>query len=212
MTIVDTIHAEPTVRVASAQSAATDEDLALVERVQSGEVAAFDHLVRRYRERLFSIIYNLVGNREDASDLTQESFIRAFRSIRSFRKNSGFYTWIYRIAINVATSHLRRHRSRQFFSLEKLDESGLGEADWLERLTEKGRTDRNALLRELQEKLNEAIQSLSLKHRTAVILHEIDGRSHGEIARITGTTEGTVRSRLHYAKQQLQASLQPFMR
>ncbi|MGF1451944.1 MAG: sigma-70 family RNA polymerase sigma factor [Opitutales bacterium] len=188
-----------------------DSDLACVERVQAGDVAAFDQLVRRYRERLYSVMYNMVGNREDAADLTQDAFIRAFRSIRRFRRNASFYTWLYRIALNRATSHLRRHRARQFFSLDNFDEEAAPASELLGRLVARHKTDRATLLRELQEKLNEAIHKLSVKHRTAVILHEIDGRSHAEIARITGTTEGTVRSRLHYAKQQLQVSLQGFL-
>ena len=191
--------------------ASADSDLACVEQVQSGDLAAFDTLVRRYRERLFAVIYSMLGNREDAADVTQDAFIKAFRSIRKFQRRSSFYTWLYRIAINRATTHLRKHRNRQFFSLEHFDETVAPSPEFLEKLVANSKTDRPTLLRELQEKLNEAIQTLSLKHRTAVILHEIDGRSHAEIAAMTGTTEGTVRSRLHYAKQQLQVSLRGFL-
>lgn len=187
-----------------------DSDMALVSRVQAGDSAAFDQLVRDYRQRLYSIIYNLTSNREDAADLTQETFIKAFRSIHRFKGKSSFFTWLYRIAVNTTLSHLKRNRFRQFFSFENINEDGASH-EILERLVAKSRSDKPTLLKELQEKLNEALQTLSPKHRTVIILYEIEGLSHQEIATITKTTEGTVRSRLHYAKQQLQSSLQDYI-
>ena len=174
-------------------------------------MAAFDVLVRRYRERLYWVIYNLTSNREDANDLTQEAFIKAFRSISSFKGKSSFFTWLYRIAVNTTLSHLKKNRMRRFFSFENVDEEEVPNAVLLDALTAKARTDKPALLKELQEKLNEALQSLSIKHRTVVVLFEIEGLSHAEIAQITKTTEGTVRSRLHYAKEQLQSQLQAYL-
>ncbi len=185
-------------------------DQVLVERVQSGDVAAFDVLVRKYRERLYGIIYNLTSNREDAADLTQEAFIKAFSSINRFRGNSAFFTWLYRIGVNTALSHLKRNRFRRFFSLEHIQEEG-SNAQVLETLAAKHKSEKGALLSELQEKLNEAMQKLSSKHRTVVVLFEIEGLSHQEIADIVGCSVGTVRSRLHYAKQQLQADLKQFI-
>lgn len=187
-----------------------NDDLDLVARVQAGEVAAFDQLVLKYRERLYSVVYNLVSNREDASDITQDAFIKAFRSIHKFKSRSAFYTWLYRIGVNTAITHLKRHRVRHFFSFDTLDQEAVS-GEWVELLASRYKTDKPTLLRELQEKLNEALQKLSLKHRTAVVLHEVEGLSHQEIAEITRTSEGTVRSRLHYAKQQLKASLQNYL-
>ncbi|MFW5883707.1 MAG: sigma-70 family RNA polymerase sigma factor [Verrucomicrobiota bacterium] len=202
-----------TTPVAGAQSAANSEadwDRLVVERVQQGEVAAFDLLIKKYRERLFGVVYNLTSNREDASDLVQEAFIKAFRSINRFKGKSAFFTWLYRIAVNTTITHLKKHRARRFFSFENLDEE-VAQADIVEILAAKNRSDKPTLLNELQEKLNEALQTLSLKHRTVVVLFEIEGLSHQEIAGITGTSEGTVRSRLHYAKQQLQSILRPYI-
>lgn len=187
-----------------------DSDQVLVKRVQDGDVAAFDHLVRKYRERLFGIIYNLTSNREDAADLTQEAFIKAFSSINRFQGKSAFFTWLYRIGVNTALSHLKRNRFRRFFSLETIQEEG-SHAQILETLAAKHQSEKGALLNELQEKLNEAMQKLSPKHRTVVVLFEIEGLSHQEIADILGCSVGTVRSRLHYAKQQLQADLKHFL-
>ncbi|MFO7725363.1 MAG: sigma-70 family RNA polymerase sigma factor [Oceanipulchritudo sp.] len=193
-----------------AGEAPADNDQVLVSRVQKGDVAAFDHLVRKYRERLFGIIYNLTSNREDAADLTQEAFIKAFSSINRFQGKSAFFTWLYRIGVNTALSHLKRNRFRRFFSLENIQEEG-SNAQVIETLAAKHKSEKGALLSELQEKLNEAMQKLSPKHRTVVVLFEIEGLSHQEIAEIVGCSVGTVRSRLHYAKQQLQADLKPFL-
>ena len=134
-----------------------DADLSIVKRIQGGEVAAFDQLILKYRERVFGIIYNLTSNREDASDLTQDAFIKAFQSINRFQGHCSFFTWLYRIAVNGALSHLRKNRLRTFFSLEKLHEDGTN-AQILDQLTDKKGADRGTYLKELQEKLNEALQ------------------------------------------------------
>ena len=188
----------------------TDDDLAYVRRVQGGDVEAFDHLVLKYRERLFSIIYNLTSNREDAADLTQESFIKAFRSLKRFRGKSSFFTWLYRIAINATLTDLKKNRMRRFFSFEKISEE-VSSAEIIEVLAVRTNSDRSVLLDELQEKLNEALHKLSPKHRTVVVLFEIEGLSHQQISDIMNCSVGTVRSRLHYAKQQLQAYLQTYI-
>lgn len=187
-----------------------DTDYLVVKRVQAGEVAAFDQLITKYRERVFGVVYNLTANREDSSDLTQDAFIKAFQSINRFQGNCSFFTWLYRIAVNTTLSHLRKNRLRNFFSLEKIQEDGAS-AQVLEQLTDKKGADRDVYLRELQEKLNEALQKLSIPHRTVITLFEIDGLSHAEIAEIMDCSEGTVRSRLHYAKQFLQGELSRYL-
>ena len=112
--------------------------------------------------------------------------------------------------MNGALSHLRKNRLRTFFSLEKLHEDGTN-AQILDQLTDKKGADRGTYLKELQEKLNEALQKLSIPHRTVITLFEIDGLGHAEIAEIMGCTEGTVRSRLHYAKQFLQGEMGKYL-
>ena len=189
-----------------------DADLDVVRRVQAGDVAAFDTLIRKYRERLYGVVYNLTSNREDAADLTQDAFIKAFQSIQRFSGQSSFFTWLYRIAVNSTISHLRKNRLRAFFSLETIDSEEPVARDIIAALTDKAGGDRDTYVRELQEKLNDAMQKLSIKHRTVVTLFEIDGLSHQEIAEVMDCSVGTVRSRLHYAKQLLQAELQPYLR
>ena len=190
-----------------------DADLVVVRRVQSGDVAAFDQLILKYRERLYAVIYNMTSNREDTADLVQDAFIKAFQSINRFAGQSAFFTWLYRIAVNSALSHLRKSRLRTFFSLEQVNENDQPVAEVVAALTDDtSGAERGAFVKELQEKLNEAMQKLSIKHRTVVTLFEIDGLSHQEIAEVMDCSVGTVRSRLHYAKQLLQAELQPYMR
>ncbi len=188
-----------------------DSDWAIVQAVQQGEVGKFDQLVLRYRERVYGVVYNMTSNREDAADLTQDAFIKAFQSINRFQGQSSFFTWLYRIAVNSTLSHLRKNKLRTFFSFEKITEDDKT-TEILAQLTDKDGADREVYVRELQEKLNEAMQKLSIKHRTVVTLFEIDGLSHEQIAEVVGCSVGTVRSRLHYAKQILQAELQSYLR
>ncbi len=188
-----------------------DDDLAVVHRVQEGDIDAFDELVVKYRERIYSVIYNLTANREDASDLTQDAFIKAFQSVGRFQGKSSFFTWLYRIALNTALTHLRKNKLRRFFSFEKMNDEDHS-AGFIDALTTDSDSDKNTLMNELQEKLNDAFQKLSLKHRAVITLYEIDGLSHKEISEIVGASIGTVRSRLHYAKQFLQAELKDYIR
>lgn len=187
-----------------------DLDWAIVQRVQNGEVSAFNQLVHKYRQPLFSIIYNMTGNREDATDIAQDVFIKAFQSIKKFRGQASFYTWLYRIAVNSSITFIKRAKRQRFINYETIDET-LVSSEILEYFTAKTKTEKGALLKELQEKLNEALQKLSPKHRIVVILHEVEGMNHREIADITKTSEGTVRSRLHYAKKMLQAFLKEYI-
>jgi len=186
-------------------------DWMIVQRVQAGDVAAFDQLILKYRERVYAMVYNMTANREDAADLTQDAFIKAFQSINRFQGQSSFFTWLYRVADNSALTHLRRNKLRSIFSFDKLHEDAKV-AEVINQLTDKKDVDREVFVNELQEKLNEAMLKLSIPHRTVVTLFEIDGLSHEEIADIMNCSVGTVRSRLHYAKQLLQAELQSYVR
>ncbi len=189
-----------------------DEVGDLVSRAQSGDLAAFDSIMLLYRERLYSVIYNMTFNHEDAADLSQEAFVKAFRSLTKFKGKSSFFTWLYRIGVNMTLSHLQRKKARRFFSFEQISE-GNASGKYLDKFSSSESSSvRNTLLNELHEKLNEALLKLSDKHRTIVVLYEIDGLSHKEIATIMKCTEGTVRSRLHYAKIQLQSLLSDYLK
>lgn len=185
-------------------------DALLIQRVQDGYIDAFDDLVHRYRGRLFGVVYSLVDNAEDASDILQESFIKAFRAIARFDGQASFFTWIYRITLNTATSHIRKQKIRRFFHFtDDTDDEAFHENIWGS--STEPSADEATLLTELQVQLNQALQKLPMKHRTAVVLFEIEGLSHAEIAKITNTNEGTVRSRVFYAKEMLRQYLQPYV-
>ena len=187
-----------------------DLDWSMVKRIQNGDVAAYDNLVKKYRNPLFSMIYNMTGNSEDASDITQEVFIKAFQSIKQFQGKSSFFTWLYRIGTNTSINFIKKSKRQRFVSYESIDETLVG-SEILEFLTSKNRTEKRILITEIQEKLNDALQKLSPKHRIVVILHEVEGMNHKDIAEIVKTSEGTVRSRLHYAKKELQIYLKEYI-
>ena len=189
-----------------------DEVHRLVSRAIDGDFDAFDQIMLLYRERLYGVIYNMTFNHEDAADLTQESFVKAFRSLSKFKRKSSFFTWLYRIGVNLTLTHLKRKKARKFFSFDQLIDQNKSKNQSVEFSSSETSSVKTTLLNELHEKLNEALSKLSDKHRTIVVLFEIDGLSHKEIASIMNCTEGTVRSRLHYAKVQLQSLLSEYVK
>lgn len=186
------------------------DEQSLVQRAKQGDLSAYDQLVRMYQERIYATIYHMTANHEDASDLAQESFIKAFRALKSFKGDSSFFTWVYRIAVNKTINFLKQRKKRTQMSLNDLDFNAEHDPDLVALISEKTpRRDLN--LTELQEKLNAAMLKLSEVHRLVVTLHDIQGLSHDEISRIMDCNTGTVRSRLFYARQQLQAFLSEFL-
>jgi RNA polymerase sigma-70 factor (ECF subfamily) len=187
---------------------ADDEELVL--RTQRGDLRSYDELVRRYQERIYATIYHMTGNHEDAGDLTQETFIKAYQALKSFKGDSSFYTWVYRIAINKTLNFLKQKRHKTHLSLDDLTFNAEHEPEMVELVSEK--TPRRDLsLSELQQKLNAAMDKLSKEHKLVVVLHHIQGLSHEEISQILDCNIGTVRSRLFYARQQLQAYLSDYL-
>jgi RNA polymerase sigma-70 factor (ECF subfamily) len=184
----------------------------LVRDAKNGSLEAFDSLTIMYRERLYSVIYNMTFNHDDAADLTQDAFVKAFRSLSKFKEKSSFFTWIYRIGVNLTLTYLKKRKARKFFSFDYFITDGLSNKETEKFSSPESNSVRTTLLNELHEKLNEALLKLSDKHRTIVVLYEIDGLSHREIASIMKCTEGTVRSRLHYAKLQLQSFLSDYLK
>lgn len=182
------------------------EERAFVAQAQAGDVEAYDNLVRRYQERVYATVYHMTSNHEDAADLTQETFVKAFRALKSFKGDSSFFTWLYRIAVNKTINHLKQRKHRGQISLDDLDLNAENDPELVALISD--RTPRREVsLRELQERLNMAMQRLSEEHRMVVTLHDIQGIKHEEIAEMMKCNVGTVRSRLFYARQQLQAYL-----
>ncbi len=187
------------------------DEMVLVRRAKEGDLAAYDDLVRRYQERIYATIYHMTSNHEDANDLAQEAFIKGYQALKSFKGGSSFYTWVYRIAVNKTINFLKQRKNRAQISLDDLDFNAEHDPDLVALISEK--TPRREInLVELQEKLNEAMQKLSEPHRLVVTLHDVQGLSHEEIAEIMDCNIGTVRSRLFYARQQLQAYLSDYIK
>src|SRR2546429_2924654 len=187
------------------------EEQPLVRRAKTGDLEAYDELVRRYQERIYATIYHMTANHEDANDLAQETFIKAYQALKSFKGDSSFFTWIYRIAVNKTINFLKQRKNKTHMSLNDLDFNTEHDADLLALVSEKT-PRREVNLIELQEKLNIAMQKLSQVHRLVVTLHDVQGLSHEEISRILDCNTGTVRSRLFYARQQLQAYLSDYLK
>lgn len=189
----------------------TDADEVLVSRAQSGDTLAFDQLVVRYSPRLYGMIYHMTSNKEDANDLTQDVFAKAYRSLNRFRGRSSFYTWIYAIGTNMTLNFLKKRNRRAAWSLDNLD-SGIQNDEAMVDLAHAANPRHQSDLNELQKKLNEAMQSLSNAHRAVVTMFDIQGIPHAEISKILKISEGTVRSRLFYAHRQLQGHLEEFIK
>ena len=204
------IMAEPAERQDTESPAPVMED-ELVRQARRGDLRAYDELVRRYQERIYATVYHMTSNHEDANDLAQESFIKAFQALKSFKGGSSFYTWLYRIAVNKTINFLKQRKNRTHLSLNDLDFNAEHDPDLMALISDKT-PRREAGLTELQEKLNEAMLKLSEPHRLVVVLHDVEGLSHDEIAKIMDCNIGTVRSRLFYARQQLQGFLSDYLK
>ena len=187
------------------------EERALVKKAQAGDLTAFDDLVRRYQERIYATIYHMTSNHEDAHDLAQESFIKSYQALKSFKGDSSFFTWVYRIAVNKTINFLKQRKNRNHISLNDLDFNAEHDPDLMALISEKT-PRREVNLVELQQKLNAAMLKLSDIHRLVVTLHDVQGLSHEEISKIMDCNTGTVRSRLFYARQQLQAHLSEYLK
>ena len=193
------------------ETSAPESEADLVRGARRGDLQAYDQLVKRYQERIYATIYHMTSNHEDANDLAQESFIKAFQALKSFKGGSSFHTWLYRIAVNKTINFLKQRKNRLHMSLNDIDFNAEHDPDVMALISEQ--TPRRAAgLTELQEKLNAALMKLSEPHRLVVVMHDVQGLSHEEIAEAMDCNVGTVRSRLFYARQQLQGYLADYLK
>ena len=177
----------------------------LVSDLQAGDMTALAILVDQYQHLVYRLAMQITKNLDDANDVLQDTFLKVYDSIHSFRQDSAFETWLYRIVVNLSIDAVNR-RSRRRESLF----STVGETAIQQEIDPRQDPTREAEKKELQEWVTQAVNSLSLNHRTVVILHELQGLSHPQIADILGCSEGTVRSRLHYARKKLRILLRPY--
>ncbi len=185
-------------------------DSELVERLKLGDAEAFRVVYMRYKGKAYSLAFGVVRNRDDAAEITQEAFLRVHRNIQAFQGQSSFYTWFYRIVMNLSIDHQRKARGHATYELDdSLDLSSKEGA-----LTSRGQAPASPLAelnnKELRGLINEALAHLPELHRAAVILREIEELSYEEIAEVLGVPVGTVMSRLFYARKRLQALLEPY--
>ena len=184
-------------------------ELDLIRRAQLEDTSAYEELVRRYYGKIYGLVYGMTSSREDAEDVTQEVFVKAWKALGHFREQASFYTWIYRIAINRTINFRKRRGRRKTLQFEDFDPD-IKQAESYKEFSSKGSVLRKMNLSEFQKKMNEALLTLSDKHRAVVIMHDVQGMSHGQIAGVMGCSEGTARSRLFYARKKLQTELSDF--
>ena len=188
--------------------AASDEERRLIEQSRQGDQGAFDALVRRYEKQLYNTAYRLTGSYDDASDLAQEAFVRAWNNLRSFRGDASFSTWLYRIVTNVFLDERKRRRARPQRSLEEA--LGSDENTVTRQFEDAGPTPQDRVEeRERWQILQKAIAELPAPQRVMVVLYHTENRSYEEIAQIMGLPMGTVKSRLNRARLALKNKLAP---
>lgn len=183
------------------------DELQLVARAQTGDSYAFNELVTRYRNRAYAMIYNMVRNEQDAWDITQDGFIKAWRNIGRFRGQSSFYTWLYRILMNVAIDALRKKQIQGGTEFD--DTIGLRNIEPAATTTPQGVLPPATRLgdKEIRARIDEAITRLTPDHRAVIVMRELDGMEYQEIADTMECSLGTVMSRLFYARKKLQQML-----
>ena len=192
---------------AASRSNLTDQKL--IGQVLSGDCAAFGEIVERHEDRLYNTIYRLVGSADDARDLLQDTFVKAYEKLDDFRGGSSLYTWLFRIAVNTSLSHRRRRKWVQMGAPAGDDDANPGNA-----VADTAAVDPAdpLIAAETETLVQEAINSLDDEHRTVVVLRDIQHCDYHEIADILDVPPGTVKSRLHRARMMLRDRLEPLLK
>lgn len=189
------------------------EEMQIVKRAQDGDQDAFQELVERYQRKVYSICYGMLKNKQDSLDVSQEVFIKVYRYLDNFNRNSSFYTWLYRITVNKCIDYIRKQNRRSEVDYD----------DTIQRNTEvEGddnimpstlglQPDRVYGRKELREKMLEALDTLTEKHRTILILREVEGLSYDEMADVLDISKGTVMSRLYHARRYFQEAIEEYL-
>ncbi len=185
-------------------------DQQLLERVQSGDKQAFDLLVIKYQRKLARLLSQFIRDSAEVEDVTQEAFIKAYRALSSFRGDSAFYTWLYRIGINTAKNFLVS-QGRKLPTLQGFDNEDAEDFEDGGLLKEMNTPESELMSQEIAQTVNQTLDSLPEELRTAIVLREIDGLSYEEIANIMNCPIGTVRSRIFQAREAISEQLRPLL-
>ena len=185
------------------QETVAADDYRLITECLEGRPSAFGELISRYQDRVYNTVYRLVGNAEDAQDVVQEAFLSAYQSLSSFKGDSLFFTWLYRIAVNTAISLRRKKRSVLPFHAAG-DEAMLEPAD----TSDEARPGHAMEMAEEERRVHDALNRLSPEHRAVLIMKDIEGQKYEDMAEILDVPIGTIRSRLHRARLELRGLLQ----
>ena len=177
----------------------TSDDLRLIRECREGNTAAFGVLVSRYQDRLFNTVLRLVTNAEDARDVVQEAFLHAYQSLHSFKGDSLFFTWLYRIAVNTAISMKRKQKPTLRIQPGGDDKNAIDPLD----SSESNRPGHAIEMAEEERWVHEALAKLSAEHRAVLVMKDMDGMKYEEMADILGVPVGTIRSRLHRARLEM---------
>lgn len=186
-------------------------DHSLVKRAKKGDKDAYRELVERYQQRVLSVALGVIGNPHDAEDIVQDGFLKAYKNLDSFKGNSSFYTWLYRIVFNLSIDLSRKaYRKNEYSSddsskMDALSYSTGAKADLY--MGKIAAPDKEFESSQIREGFRAALAELTEEHRAVVVLREIDGLSYAEISEVLGCSKGTVMSRLHHARKKLQSSL-----
>jgi RNA polymerase sigma-70 factor, ECF subfamily len=189
------------------QNVSSDEKQ-LIQDCLAGRTEAFGQLVVRYQDRLYNALYRILGSSDDARDVAQDAFVQAFQKLKTFRGNSAFYSWLFRIALNAAASQLRRSRRKTASIDAGREQSGTEPTD----RRPDARPSHNMETLERQAAVQAALNALPSEFRIPLVLKEIDGLKYEEIATIVGCPIGTVRSRIHRARSELRHRLEVILR
>jgi RNA polymerase sigma-70 factor (ECF subfamily) len=195
------------------RKADSDKDLELVRRAQEGDKEAFGQLVSRYQRKVFTIALGMVKNPDDAMDIAQDAFIKVHRYIGNFQGSSSFYTWLYRIIVNLCIDHLRRSGNQVTMDFdEKIGQLESGR-DGVPTLASGagGNPSRDLGRKELAQHIRHAVDALPPYHRAVIIMREVEGMSYADMAKTMRVSKGTIMSRLHHARQKLQRSLGEYL-
>jgi RNA polymerase sigma-70 factor (ECF subfamily) len=188
------------------------DDSTVVGAFLNGDERAFSELVERYQTRLLNFIYRTIGDREKAEDLVQEVFIRVYRHLHRFDRSKKFSTWVYTIASNLAKNELRNRSRNPLVLFQAITKNWQDEERPLQFEDEANRPDDLYRKRDVREKVEEAVEQLPEHHRNVFVLRELEGKSYEEIAEITNTNLGTVKSRLNRARNSFAEIIEPWLR